>query len=399
MHRLRLLLCSATAALLAFSAAPAAACPALEQVAGTQQDATDALRHCIERTRAGGQLELPAGRFLLRQQLRILKPITIRTKGVADSATNCHKLGVEKCARLVVKLVGTPNPNIMPIEVVGDGISFAHLVIQGSSNIGVVADCKLPDRRPLGGGIRVLGSNFTIRKSALRDFTCYTTMEVLARAKKLLVEDNHIGPNGDHRPGDIWTDGVTIHDSENTIVRRNVFVDNTDVQLILGGCRRCRIEDNEFRHSGLFSRASFAELMLQAFPSTTGDYTGTVVTRNRIDCGKKHLCGYGIMIGANPWKAGENPRYPGAMFGGTITKNKVANALIGINIDSPTGPVAIYGNEVSSSGGRFSSDCGTKDWPAVNVAPGARRFIRGDPSNQSEGSTSSTSCIVNRRPQ
>ena len=398
MHSLKLLLYFAATGL-AFSAAPAAACPALAQFAETQQDATNALRDCIERTRAGGHLELPAGRYLLRQQLRILKPITIRTKSVAESAGNCHRLGAGKCATLIIKLRGAPNPNIMPIEVVGDGITFAHLVIQGSNDRAVVADCKLPDRRPLGGGLRVLGSRFTIRKSSLRDFTCYTTMEVLARAKKLLVEDNQIGPNGDHRPGDIWTDGVTIHDSEDTIVRRNVFVDNTDVQLILGGCRRCQILDNEFRHSGVFSRASFAEMMLQAFPSTTGDYTGTVVTRNRIDCGKKHLCGYGIMIGANPWKAGENPRYPGAMFGGTITKNKIANALIGINIDSPTGPVAIYGNQVASSGGRFSSDCGTKVWPSVNVAPGARRFVRGDPSNQVEGSISSTSCIVNRAAQ
>jgi len=399
MHGLRILFYCATAALTACGATPAAACPALKQVAGTQQDATGILRDCIEKTRAGGLLELPAARFVLRQQLRIMKPITIRTKGVAASAPNCHVLGAGKCATLVVKLDGAPNPNIMPIEVVAEGVTFAHLVFQGSKDAGVVADCKLPDRRPLGGGMRVLGSKFTIRKSALRDFTCYTTMEVLDRAKRLLAEDNHIGPNGDHRPGDIWTDGITIHDSEDTVVRRNTFVDNTDVQLILGGCRRCRIEDNVFRHSGDFSKASFAELMLQAFPSTSGDYTGTIVTRNRIDCGKKHSCGYGIMIGANPWKAGENPRYPGAMFGGTITKNRIANALIGINIDSPTGPVSIYGNDVVSSGGRFRSDCGTKDWPSVNVAPGAKRFVRGDPSNQSEGSTSSTSCIVNRRPQ
>lgn len=387
------------AAWFALTAAPANACPALDRVAGVQSDATGVLLDCIDRTPSGGRLELPAEQFLLRQQLRILKPITIATKGVGDGAANCHDLGVERCARLVVKLEGAPNPNIMPIEVVGDGITFAHLVIEGSHTSGVVADCKLPDRRPLGGGVRVLGSNFTIRKSVLRNFTCYTTMEVLDRAKRLLIEDNHIGPNGDHRPGDIWSDGITIHDSEDTIVRRNRFVDNTDVQLILGGCRRCQIVDNEFRHSGPFSRASFAELMLQAFPSTGGDYTGSLITRNDIDCGKRHLCGYGIMIGANPWKAGDNPRYPGAMFGGTITKNKVANALIGINIDSPTGPVEIHGNDVASSGGRFESDCGTKEWPAVNIAPGAARFIKGDPSNRSEGSTISTSCIVNRHPR
>ena len=203
-------------------------------------------------------------------------------------------------------------------------------------------------------------SNFTVRKSIFRNFTCYTTMEILARANKLTIEDNHIGPNGDHRPGDIWSDGITIHDSEDSVVRRNFFIDNTDVQLILGGCRRCRIENNEFRHGGAFERASFAELMLQAFPSTTGDYTGTVVTGNRIDCGPARRCGYGLMIGANPWKAGENPRYPGAMFGGTITGNSIANALIGINIDSPTGPVEIHGNQVRASGGTHGSDCGLR---------------------------------------
>ncbi len=138
--------------------------------------------------------------------------------------------------------------------------------------------------------------------------------------------------------------------------------------------------------------------MLQAFPSTTGNYTGTIVSGNRIDCGRARLCGYGIMIGANPWKAGENPRYPGAMFGGRITGNSVSNALIGINIDSPTGPTEIYGNQVQSSGGRYKSDCGERDWPGVNVAPGAARFVKGDPSNQVEGSTSTTSCIVNRQP-
>jgi hypothetical protein len=287
----------------------------------------------------------------------------------------------------------------MPIEVVGDGISFTHLIIEGSKTPGIIADCKIADRRPLGGGMRVLGSNFSIRKSVLRNFTCYTTMEVLDRAKRLVIEDNYVGPNGDHRPGDVWTDGVTVHDSEDTIIRRNVFIDNTDVQLILGGCRHCRIEHNVFRHSGSFEKASFAELMLQAFPSTSGDYTGTVVTKNRIDCSKKHMCGYGIMIGANPWKAGENPRYPGAMFGGSITENQIANALVGINIDAPTGPVTIHSNKVTTSGGRFRSDCGTKEWPAVNIAPSAVRFVRGDPSNSSEGSLTSTSCIVNRHPE
>lgn len=387
----------AVAATVAAIQTPAAACPALEAIAGTQQDATPILVDCIKRAAHAGVVEIPAANFVLRTQFRIEKRVTLKTKGIATGAANCRRLPLATCAMLKVRMEGRPNPNIMPIEIVSDGVVLTHLVIEGSKASSIVADCRLPDRRPLGGGIRVIGSGFTMRKSILRNFTCYTTMEVLARSKRLVIEDNYIGPNGDHRPGDIWTDGVTIHDSSDAVVRRNTFIDNTDVQLILGGCRRCRIEDNVFGHSGSFARASFAELMLQAFPSTTGDYTDTVVTRNRIDCGKKNLCGYGIMIGANPWKTGENARYPGAMFGGMISQNEISNALIAINIDSPTGPVTIRNNKVKNSGGRFNSDCGRRDWPSVNVAPAARPFVRGDPSSATEGSVVSTSCIVNRR--
>lgn len=396
MPHLRFLLLIATAIFAVSCAKPANACSSLSKFANSRLDASAALLDCIDRTAVGGRLELAPATYVVRRQFRILKPIVIATAGVADSAPGCDKLGAGRCATIRVDLDDAPYTNIMPVEIAADGIGLIHLMFEGSSDPRLRADCKQADRRPLGGGLRVLNSRFTLRKSVLRHFTCYTSMEVLAGSNALTIEDNVIGPNGDHRPGDIWSDGITVHDSEDTVVRRNLFVDNTDVQLIFGGCRRCRIENNQFRHSGPFSKASFAELMLHAFLNTSGDYRGTVVSGNVIDCGKSRLCGYGIMIGANPWKAGENRHYPGAMFGGIIRDNRISNAMVGINIDSPTGPVEVYGNRVMSSGGRYRSDCGVRDWPAVNVAPGAVTFVKGDPSNLSEGSTSSTSCIINR---
>ncbi|MBA3666788.1 MAG: right-handed parallel beta-helix repeat-containing protein [Sphingomonas sp.] len=385
------------AGLAASCAKPVSACSSLAKFANSSLDASGALIDCIKKTAHGGRLELPPATYVVRRQVRIVKPLIIATAGVADSAPGCDRLGAGRCATIRIDLDGSLNPNIMPVEVAANGISLIHLVVEGSTNSMRRADCSQADRRPLGGGLRVLGSNFVLRKSLLRNFTCYTTMEVLAGSNALTIEDNFIGPNGDHRPGEIWSDGITIHDSEDSVVRRNVFSDNTDVQLILGGCRRCRIESNQFRHSGVFAKASFAELMLQAFPSTSGDYTGTVVTGNRIDCGKSRRCGYGIMVGANPWKAGDNPRYPGAMFGGKITGNVVSNALIGINVDAPTGPVEIHGNTVQTSGGTHRSDCGMRNWPAVNMGPGAAKWVRGDPSNQAEGQASTSGCILNRQ--
>ena len=81
--------------------------------------------------------------------------------------------------------------------------------------------CGRPEARPSGGGIRVSASGFGLRKSVLRNFTCYTALEVTAGRRGAAIEDNRVGPNGDHRPGEVWSDGVTIHDSASAIVRRN----------------------------------------------------------------------------------------------------------------------------------------------------------------------------------
>jgi hypothetical protein len=130
--------------------------------------------------------------------------------------------------------------------------------------------------------------------------------------------------------------------------------------------------------------------MLQAWPSTSGDFSGTIVRGNSIDCGPRRRCGYGIMIGSSPW-------YKGRMTGATIAGNTVANAMMAINLDGLTGPVEVRGNEVSNSGGRWDSDCGVKDWPAVNVSPASRPFVRGTASNVADRSVSTAGCLLNRQ--
>lgn len=280
----------------------------------------------------------------------------------------------------------------MPIHVTADRVSLSHLVIKGVGGTPRQRSfCAQPNRRPLGGGIRVSASQFVLRKSVVRDFACYTAVEVTSGARAPLIEQNLIGPNGDHRPGEAWSDGVTIHDSDSAVVRQNIFIDNTDVQLIFGGCRNCRIENNRFVHSGPFWRASFAELMLHSWPNTSGNFTGTVVNGNSIDCGAQRRCGYGMMIGASPW-------YKGRMSGGRVTGNSIRNAMVAINIDALSGPVEMYGNRVQSSGGRYPSDCGRRDWPAVNIAPNSLARVKGDPSDQREASMNTAGCLLNRQP-
>lgn len=371
---------------------PANACSLLSYPAGSSSDVSAALTDCLAKTPSGGRLELPAATYQLRRPIVISKPIRISTAGLAAGSPSCSKLPAGRCATFSIEPQGAAQGGGMPFSITADGVSLSHLVVQGSGRASKpLRDCAQPDRRPLGGGIRVSGSGFVLRKSILRDFTCYTALEVTAGSNSPLVENNVIGPNGDHRPGEAWSDGVTIHDSHAAVVRRNMFIDNTDVQLILGGCRKCLIENNRFRHSGSFSRASFAELMLHSWPNTSGDFAGTVVQGNRIDCGQYRRCGYGIMVGAAPW-------YKGRMSGGKIIGNDVRNAIIAINIDALSGPVEFRDNRVRSSGGRYQSDCGVRHWPAVNVGPSSKPLVRGDPSDRPEDSVGTSGCLLNRQP-
>lgn len=302
----------AVAALAGACTRPAEACSLLPTVVNASSDATAALKDCIDKLTAGDRLELNPGTYRLRRPLVITRRVSISTAGLGPGSPGCAELPAARCATLLIDPQEARDSNIMPVLVAANGVSLSHLIIRG---VGATprqrSFCGLPSRRPLGGGVRVSGSDFVLRKSVLRDFACYTAVEVTAGASAPTIEDNVIGPNGDHRPGEVWADGVTIHDSEAAAVRGNLFIDNTDVQLILGGCRACRIENNRFRHSGPFSKASFAALMLHSWPSTSGDYTGTLVRGNQIDCGQLRRCGYGIMIGSAPW-------YQGRMTGGRI---------------------------------------------------------------------------------
>ena len=85
--------------------------------------------------------------------------------------------------------------------------------------------------------------------------------------------------------------------------------------------------------------------------ATSGDYTGTQVTRNRIDCGTQHRCGFGIMIGSAPW-------YTAPAFGGAVTDNRVRGAMLALNVDTLTGPMVITRNDLAVSTGTYPGMCG-----------------------------------------
>lgn len=367
-------------------------CIKLRGLANTQNDASPSVAACISRLPDYATLHLQPGEYHLRTPLIVSRPIAIETK--AQKLTGaCRKGDSAGCAVFVLDTMSKQFAHgVMPIEITAPDVTLRTIAVIGSNARSLDWQkqiCLNEGTRPLGGGIRVRGSGFRLQGALVRNVSCYSALEIVGSAKNPSILDNTIGPNGTHNVQQMWSDGITIQDTDGARVEGNHFLDNTDVQLIFGGCRNCIIRANTFRHSNAFSHASFAELMLHAWPNTSGDFTGTITSLNDIDCNRAKRCGYGIMIGGEPW-------YPALTFGGTILNNRVANALLALNVDKLTGPMTITGNVIKRSGGIANSDCGRKTWPAINISPLSLRLIRTDIDDFSSMTTSN--CILLRQP-
>ncbi|UMY16691.1 right-handed parallel beta-helix repeat-containing protein [Methylobacterium organophilum] len=384
-----MLLRAAATALGLSMAGPAAAC-ALPSGADRQNvDVAPILSDCIRKTPKGGTVELPSGTYLIKTQLVVDQPVTLKTRPGPNGTVDC-RTDASRCAVIQISPQIALAGDGLPIRVTAGNVSFDGIAIKGFMNKdrnATRAICSDRSRKRLGGGLRIDADNFTIQRSSISEISCYSALEVLGLKSGLNVTGNYIGSNGNHGEKGLWADGLTIRDASNVIVDSNTFRDNTDVQLILGGCQKCSIKENNLSHSRDIRGASFAELMIHAWPQTSGRYGGSTVKDNTIDCGPAKLCGFGLMIGSNPW-------YKAQVSGGTIMNNAISNARVGINVDGATGMIDVRDNTVTNSGGQFSSSCGITHWPSVNVAPGSRAFIADKRSIPPEPGIDSSSCLI-----
>jgi len=367
-------------------------CRALERLANGQSDASPAIAACLSRLAPHATLPLAPGSYRLRTPLTIEQAVTIESR-TPRSPASCRRGDPNRCAVFIIdQLPARSVRGIMPLEIVASSVTLRSIAIVGGRGRSAEWEKQvcLDDRvRPLGGGIRVRGTGFRLENALVGHFSCYTGIELVAGATRPTISNSTIGPNGTHDLPKMWADGITVHDNVSARIEGNLFRDNTDVQLILGGCRHCIIRRNIFRHSADFTHASFAELMLHAWPNTSGDFSGSVTSANDIDCGSARRCGYGIMIGGEPW-------YPARTSGGAVSDNRVGNAAVALNIDRLTGPMTIVRNRISRSGGPAASDCGRKTWAAVNISPRSVNLAKTD--IKQFASIDTTKCILLRHP-
>ena len=333
--------------------------------------ATRPLQTCVDQTREGGVLELPAGTYLMDGQLRLTKPITLRTEGLAGGAGSClHGL---TCATLeAAPGLYVENGFVM---IAGERVVLEHLVLDGNraARLGSAAASTCA------GGFNRVGFNATAQSCVNCGFITSASINALCGSGFEWVGDgatiigSSFRDNGDNSRHMMWSDGLTLIRSDGAVVRNNEFIDNSDIGFISGGARGGVFIDNLVLQT---RQLAFGGLMLDNFNgSSHGDFAGAVLRGNRVDCTNRQ-CDYGIVVGPHAWYPSANIR------GGEGSGNTVLNAKLGLVVSgggTADAPVILFGNTVSGSPSSATFLCGSRPSANAVISPDSVVDTRGDP--------------------
>ncbi len=349
-----------------------ALCPGVTADASGAAPASAAIQTCIDATAAGGTFWLPAGVYRITSALQFTKPITVRTTGTEAAPENCLELPAPGCAILRAD----DNLNV-PRGFIRFGattnVTLDHLVLDGNRGArlssAVAATCASGTNGPgfnaaTGGCI---GCSFTNSVSARA--LCGTGWEW--RGDQATITNCVFRENGAHGVANMWSDGLTISQSDSAVITGNRFVDNSDVDLITGGGTNSVISNNTIAH---VTQAAFAGLMLDNFNGgTSGDFTGAQIESNTVTCGAQQ-CDFAIELGPHAWYLSPNT------IGGTLRGNVAVGAKININVEgggTDEAPLVLIDNVIGAAPAKAAFNCGMHDTTAFNVSPDSRVQVTG----------------------
>lgn len=326
------------------------------------RDSSAVLQKCINQTPRNQTLLLPAGVYTIEHEVLIKHPLTISTAGRLGQPP-CTIEKYDNCAQLKASANTYTSGGFIKIE--SDNVKFDHIVVNGNRyeryQSAAASKCRAGDNT-YGMNIRFSGNNISITNGGFVNALCGTGLYLIA-GSNYYVAANTVGFNGIHNESNLWSDGLTAIEIKKSRIVSNLFIDNTDVDLIFGACESCIIQSNEVRHSNSFNSSSFAGIMIHSWPNgSSGNYNGADISRNVVNCSEGHRCGIGIYLGQSAW-------YNSNTYGGTVHDNSVSGAQLGFAVDKVSN-FSIYNNNVNGSGGSFSTSCGNKGLSAFVITPG-----------------------------
>lgn len=336
-------------------------CPGVTVVADGSTDAAPALQQCVNNTPSGGTLAIPAATYGMSSQVIIDKPLTLRTSGTAGSTQSCDAIA---CARLkATPSFNVGNGGFLVVQSTHD-VTIDHMILDGNraARLGTTAASQCA------AAFNVWGFNARMSDCAFCRFTWNISENALCgsaieyRGDDGIITNNIIRNNGQNSANNMWSDGITIHFSDRANVSNNTLINNSDVSLILGGARNATVMNNSLTQPG---QVCFAAFSIDNFGGGThGDFTGTTISGNTIDCSAAHNCHFGMNLGSHVWGVAPNT------LGGTITGNTVTNARQGIISDgggTSASPMTLYNNNVTGSPTSAQFNCGTRATSNLNI--------------------------------
>jgi hypothetical protein len=181
------------------------------------------------------------------------------------------------------------------------------------------------------------GANNTLRFSASVNAVGGTAVgwAVVKTGTASTIHRNYIANNGRGVPDTkYWSDGMTVGKVSNSSITGNLFVDNTDVDFIIGGATNTRYFGNKIMHS---KKRSFAAFMMTNWsnrnkPETAqwADFRGFDIASNVFECNSKvDIC---VQIGIFPWFYDLTNWARFRTMGGSFHNNWVSTQLQGVNV-------------------------------------------------------------------
>ncbi|MBA2116814.1 hypothetical protein HOV93_40060 [Planctomycetes bacterium FF15] len=331
---------------------------ALASYSGTTADTSAIIQQAIDVIPVGATLELPAGKYYLDQQVVIDKRITLTTvgKSIDDPVSD---LETGDYAELITSRNFAQEDGLLFIQ---DIEAMHHLVLNGNrqNRQNTSAYNQVSNGNNRFGILVVMASDdSTIVGNHFINAIGGTGLEVKDFRSNVRVDDNIFAYNGVHNQSFLWADGLTVHDAYNSQFVGNLFIDNTDIDFIFGGAQNSLIENNTVIHTADTTGGAFASIMIHKWPTTSGNYSGTIIRNNSVDGGPNKTAGTGLYIASEGW-------YDETPFGVTLSNptqaeiynNTVINTVNGMYVAAHD--FAIYDNTFTNSHGvSFPASCRT----------------------------------------
>jgi hypothetical protein len=327
-------------------------------------DTTAAVQACIDQTPAGGTLALPAGIYGVASQITINKNIIVTTQGYAMNDASICGLNTNACATFFALPACCSVYGIVVVN--APGAVLNHIIIDGNraNRAGTPAwtDCvSLAYNRYTAMNAYVMAANVTFEYSASVNALCASAL--IWQGDQCDIKNAYIAGNGDH-PTRV-SDGITMLQCQSGSVKGVTFVDNTDVNFIMGCGTGTTVDTLTITMS---AQQSYAGVMLDNFDgSTCGDYQNMSISNVAIDCAAQQ-CDFGANFGPHAWYASAN------IVGGAASNFNVQGAKQGINCGGAgvvDAPLSLTDMTVGAVPAAALFNCGAHATSQLNIETGS----------------------------